>query len=103
MQPIFSNSFYNHLIDALGWTFLHSLWQFSVLFLIAYLLNNSKFLVNSNQKYWVNNLLLWMSPIAALLTFVLYISDYQSITTNVSITLTDPIAFNNNPSTGVTK
>lgn len=99
MQPIFSNSFYNHLIDALGWTFLHSLWQFSVLFLIAYLLNNSKFLVNSNQKYWVNNLLLWMAPIAALLTFVLYISDYQIITTNINITLTDPIAFENNPST----
>jgi len=73
------SGYYNKIIDALGWTFLHSLWQFTILFLAAYHFNNAKTNWASAKKYWANNILLWLAPFISIVTFLYYIVDNHTI------------------------
>lgn len=71
--------YYNKIIDVLGWTFLHSLWQFTILFLIAYYFKSAKTNWTSAKKYWANNILLWLAPFISIVTFLYYIVDNHTI------------------------
>ena len=78
MDALVNNIQYNQTIDALGWTVLHSLWQFTGLFLLAYSIPKLKRGLTAQQKYWTYNLLLLLAPLVALTTFYIYYEQNQS-------------------------
>ena len=87
---------------ALGWTFVHSLWQIALIGLILFVVLRLIPGRSAHTRYTISTLALWMIVVMALSTFIIMLPETQSISeysgtiiltaAQPSLTLTDKIS-----------
>ena len=87
---------------ALGWTFVHSLWQIALIGLILFVILRRIPGRSAHTRYTISTLALWMIVVMALSTFIIMLPETQSISeysgtiiltaAQPSLTLTDKIS-----------
>ena len=73
-------------VKALGWTFVHSLWQIAVIGLLLYVIMRLIPGRSAHTRYTVATLSIWMIVITAISTFILMLPG-QKVASEISGTI----------------
>ena len=72
MLPSFFTDFSQNLTDALGMVFLHSLWQFTLVWALLSLILKKNLVRSSPVRYAIALISLFFLVVTAVLTFIYY-------------------------------